>query len=294
MDALMDTLYIFPRGLVFVGLAIIILIVARLVQEFLTPYHIGEQLSHKDNTALAVSIAGYYFGVIIIFLGAMYEPFGIIADGNLGFTPQYWTSVGLVATYSLAGVLLLNVARILVDRLVLYQFSTEDEIIEQQNAGTGAVEFGVYIATALVIGGSISGEGGGPLTSLAFAALGIATLMLFVLFYQWTTPFDVHGEIERNNVAVGVALGGNLVAIGVIILKAVFGDFAGWVPSLVGFALFAVAGFVLLLVVRFLIDLVLFTRVKVSDELAIDGNVGVAFIESAVVISVSLILFFAV
>jgi uncharacterized membrane protein YjfL (UPF0719 family) len=191
-------------------------------------------------------------------------------------------------------VLLLNVARILVDRLVLYQFSTEDEIIEQQNAGTGAVEFGVYIATALVIGGSISGEGGGPLTSLAFAALGIATLMLFVLFYQWTTPFDVHGEIERNNVAVGVALGGNLVAIGVIILKAVFGDFAGWVPSLVGFALFAVAGFVLLLVVRFLIDLVLFTRVKVSDELAIDGNVGVAFIESAVVISVSLILFFAV
>jgi hypothetical protein len=39
---------------------------------------------------------------------------------------------------------------------------------------------------------------------------------------------------------------------------------------------------------------VLFPSVKVSDELAVDKNIGVALIMSSSVISASLILFFAV
>ena len=50
----------------------------------------------------------------------------------------------------------------------------------------------------------------------------------------------------------------------------------------------------LLFVVRWVVDLVLFPKVKVSDELAVDRNLGVAFIMAGSVISVSLILFFAV
>ncbi|MCH8109903.1 MAG: DUF350 domain-containing protein, partial [Chloroflexi bacterium] len=60
------------------------------------------------------------------------------------------------------------------------------------------------------------------------------------------------------------------------------------------FFTFAVIGFALLTVVRVMVDFVLFPRVKVSHELAVDRNLGVAFIEGAVVISVSMILFFAV
>ena len=326
MDAFIDTISVFPRGLVFVGMAIIILIIAKLVQDFLTPYRIGDQLSQKDNSALALSIAGYYFGVIIVFLGALYEPlgaaepFGAIADTGLGFTSEYWSSVGLVALYSVVGIFVLNGTRILVDKFVLHQFSTEAEIIEQQNTGTGAVEFGVYIATALVIGGSIAGgssmaSGGsipgavpvptlaiGPLGSIAsgvigslvFAVLGLIALGLFVLFYELTTSFYIHDEIERGNTAIGVALGGNIVAMGLIVLKAVFGEFTGWIEGLVAFALFAIIGFVLLLIIRFIVDMVLFAGHSVTEELAVDGNLGVAFIESTVVISVSLILFFAV
>ena len=57
---------------------------------------------------------------------------------------------------------------------------------------------------------------------------------------------------------------------------------------------FAVFGFALLLAMRLVVDYVMFPRVKVADELAKDRNLGVALIQGAVLISASLILYFAV
>jgi hypothetical protein len=85
-----------------------------------------------------------------------------------------------------------------------------------------------------------------------------------------------------------------MIAIGIVAFKAIFGDFVGWTGSLVSFATFAVVGFILLLVVRLLVDYILFPRANVAHELAVDRNMGVAFIEGAVVISAALILFFVV
>ena len=51
IDAFIDTLEMFPQGLVYIGLGIIVIALAKLTQDFLTPYRINEQLSHKDNTA---------------------------------------------------------------------------------------------------------------------------------------------------------------------------------------------------------------------------------------------------
>ena len=78
---------------------------------------------------------------------------------------------------------------------------------------------------SLVIAASIIGEGGGPGTSFAFLGLGLLVLVLFTLFYNFTTSYDIHEEIEKDNTAVGVALGANIIAIGIVAFKAVFGDF---------------------------------------------------------------------
>ena len=293
-EIFLDVLEHIPRGLVYVAMGVVVMVLARVAQDLTTPYRIQEQLDQKDNVALALSISGYYLGVIIIFLGALYQPFAIVIDDGLGFTADYWRDVGLVFVYSIVGILALNVARIIVDRLVLYDFRTVDEIITDHNAGTGVVEFAVYIAVGLVIAGSISGEGGGPETAAAFLIMGLAALILYTLFYEWTTSFDIHEEIERDNVAVGVALAGNLIAIGIVVFKAVFGEFVGWSESIIAFLVYAVLGFVLLYAIRFLVDLALFPRVKLSDELAVDRNLGAAFIEGSALIGVSLILFFAI
>ena len=302
IDAFTDTLEFFPRGLVYVGLGIVVLLIAKLVQDFLTPYRIDDQLSSKNNVALGLSITGYYLGVIIVFLGAVYQPLAVVRDDEWGYTGDFGMDVLEVFLYSLGGIVVLNLMRLLVDRLVLYKFETEKEIIEEQNAGAGAVEFGVYVAVGLVIAASIGGTGsGGEVTiadsvvrSLVFLVLGMAVLVLFTLFYELTTSFSFHEEIEKKNVAVGVALAGNLIAIGVVTFKAVFGEFVSWTESIVGFVVFAVTGFALLYVVRRLVDLILLPSTKVSDELAVDRNLGVAFIQVAVVISAALILNFAI
>jgi uncharacterized membrane protein YjfL (UPF0719 family) len=294
IDAFIDTLEIIPRGLVFVGLGLVVLVIAKLARDVITPYKIDDEIIKKNNLAVAVRLSGYFMGVMLVFLGSLYQPVASIAVDGLGFDREYAEDILRVFLYSLAGIAALNLVRIFMNRLILFRFDIEKEVVEGQNVGSGAAEFGMYIATGLLIAGSVAGEGGGPDTAAAFFGMGLALLILFALFYQLTTSFDMHSEIENNNTAVGIALGGNLIAIGLVTFKAVFGDFDGWNEGVAAFITFGVIGFVLLYVMRLLLDKMLLPTVSASKAISVDRNLGVAFIESAVVISSAMILFIAV
>ena len=283
IDAFIDTLEAFPRGLVFVGLGIIILVLAKLARDVVTSYSIDEEVTQHNNVAVALRLSGYLVGVILVFLGALHQPLTLIVADGFGFDRAYGEEVLRVFLYSLAGIVALNLVRLLMDRLILYKFSIEREIIEDQNIGTGAAEFGMYVATGLMIAGAVGGEGGGTetaaaLNALAFFGMGLALLVVFSFFYQITTPFDIHSEIEGKNTAVGVAFGGNLIAIGLVSFKALFGDFVGWGESIATFLTFAVIGFALLYVLRLLIVLLLLPTVRISNlggsSGALPGEIG--------------------
>ena len=294
LDAFKDTLETIPRGLVFVGLGLIILVIAKVARDIIAPYKIDDEVAKKNNTAVAVRLSGYLIGVILVFLGALYTPLSAIAEDGLGFNQDYAEDILRVFLYSLAGIAALNLVRILMNRLILYKFDIEKEVVEGQNVGSGAAEFGMYVATGLLIAGAVAGQGGGPDTAAAFFGMGLLVLVIFALFYQLTTSYDIHTEIEGNNTAVGVAMGGNLIGIGLVTFKAVFGNFDGWNTGIAAFITFAVIGFALLYVMRLLIDKLLLPTVQTSQALAVERNLGVAFIESAVVISAALILFLAI
>ena len=299
LESIIDTLQTFPRGLVFVGLGMIVLVLAKLARDVVTSYRIDEEVTQKNNLAVALRLSGYLVGVILVFLGALYQPLTLVPVEGFGFDLAYGQEVLRVFLYSIAGIVALNLVRLLMDRVILYKFDIEKEVVQDQNVGTGAAEFGMYVATGLLIAGAVSGEGVGTevvaaLTALAFFGMGLVLLVLFALFYQITTSFDIHAEIEGKNTAVGIAFGGNLIAIGLVTFKALFGDFAGWGESIAAFLIFGVIGFALLYVLRLLIDLLLLPSVKISNALSVGRNVGVAFIESAVVISAAMILFVAI
>ena len=293
-DAILDTLKIIPRGLVFVGLGLIILVIAKYARDIITPYKIDDEVVGKKNLAVAVRLSGYFMGVILVFLGTLYQPLGVAEVEGLGFDRAYAEDILRVFLYSLAGIAALNLVRIFMNRLILYKFDIEKEVVEGQNVGSGAAEFGMYVATGLLIAGAVAGQGGGPETAAAFFGLGLVLLVLFALFYQVTTSFDIHAEIESNNTAVGIAFGGNLIAIGLVTFKAVFGDFSGWTEGIAAFVIFGAVGFVLLYAMRLLLDKLLLPSVSASNAIAVDRNAGVAFIESAVVISSAMILFLAI
>ena len=293
-DAFIDTLETVPRGLVYVALGLAILALAKFARDIVTPYRIDEQVTKSRNLAVCLRLSGYLVGVVLVFLGALYRPFLVSTQEGFGFNRDFGEDVLEVFLYSFVGIVALNIVRMIVNRLVLYKFDIEKQIVDRQNVGAGAVEFGTYIATGLLIGGAASGEGGGADVALAFFGMGLVVLIAFALFYQLTTPFDIHSEIEGDNTAVGIALGSNLVAMGLVIFKAVFGNFNGWSEALASFFVFVVIGFVLLFVLRLSIDLLLIPSAKISNELAVQRNVGVAYIESSIVISSALILFFAI
>ena len=308
IDAFINTLQAFPRGLVFVAEGLIVLALAKLARDAVTRnYRVNEEVATKANLAVALRLSGYLIAVILVFLGVLYQPLtagwapleaASAADG-FGFNREFGEEVLRVFLYSLGGIVALNLVRVLFDRLILYKFQLEKEVVEDQNVGAGAAEFGMYVATGLLIAGAVAGDTGGgeveaALVALAFFGMGLTLLTAFALFYEFTTPFSIHDEIERDNPAVGIAFGGNLIAIGLVTLKAVFGGFAGWGESIAAFLTFGVLGFALLYVMRLLIDLLLLPTVKVSQALSSQRNVGVAFVESAVVISSAMILFMAI
>jgi uncharacterized membrane protein YjfL (UPF0719 family) len=294
IEGFLNTLEFFPRGLVYVVLGLVVLVLAKFAKDLVTRYRIDQEVVQRSNLAVAIGLSGYFLGVVLVFLGAVYQPFSPLVGDALGFNRVFGEDVLRVFLYSLAGIVALNLASFVMDRLVLYKFSVQKEMVEDRNVGTGAVEFGMNVAIGLVIAGAISGEGGGPETSLAFFGMGLAVLIVFALFFDLTTPFSIHEEIEKDNAAVGIALGGNLIAMGIVTLKAVFGDFPGWGQGIAEFLTFAVLGFGLLYVLRLLIDKLLLPTAKISDELAAGRNVGVAFVEGSVVIGAALILFFAI
>ena len=267
LEALNDSLIFFPRGLIYVALGVVVLVLAKFARDLTTRHKLDEEVVQKKNLSEALRIGGYFFGVVLVFVGAVYQPTYLAqVDIGLGFNADFGFDVLRVFLYSLAGIVALNLVRIVMDRLVLYKFDVEKEVIQDQNVGTGAAEFGINVATGLVLAGVLSGSGGQSeiseaLISLAFFVLGQIVLVLFALSYELTTSFDIHEEIEKDNAAVGVAFGGNLIAIGLVMLKALSGDFQGWLQGITEFVIFAIAGFVLLYVLRLLVDLLVLPRV---------------------------------
>ena len=195
----------------------IVMLIAKLVQDILTPYKLNEHITGKDNPALGLSVTGYLMGSVIIFLGASSGE--DLPDYDLSAAAM---QLGIVCLYALGGIACLNVGRLLIDKVMLPKFSSGKEIIEDRNLGMGAVEFGGYIATALIIGAAVSGEGGGPLTALACFALGQVGLIVFCKLYQLCSPYNVQEELEKDNVSAGVVLGGGLIAVSLLMAIACY------------------------------------------------------------------------
>ena len=287
MDAaqqlLTRTLENLPRDLAYVGMTLLLLLVARLIKDLMTPYRLTEEMTARDNPALGMSVAGYYLAVIVVCMGPLLTPAEDV-------TAPLWQDLLATGGYTLMGIILLNAARLIVDVVLLPDFSTVKEIVEDRNAGMGAVELGSYVASGLVIAGALHGRGGGPETALAIFFVGQVLLVVYGRIYRIACRYDVHREIESDNVAAGIAFGLNLIAMGVILTKAVGGEFRGWTSHLAQIGIYAALGIVFLLVTRFLIDFLLLPGVRIRDEIVNDRNSNAAWVEGVVLIGMAALL----
>lgn len=251
----------------------IVLLVGKLLYSLVNRkrFDIRIELLEHDNLAFAIALAGYYFGVVLAASGRLFGPHG------------YWMEDGLeVLVFGLVAVVLLNISRFINSRVILRHFDSVKEIIGDRNVGTGVIEAASHIANGLVLMGAFSGDDVDMVVALGFWAVAQVVLVLGALFYDWINPIDVHAEIEKDNVAVGVAFAGVLIALGNVVRVGASGDFVSWEQDLMAFGIFVASGLLLLPIMRIVTDRLILNSNSLTSEMIHQEtpNVGVGVIEA--------------
>lgn len=268
-------------GFVYLAVILVLLAVGKWVYDALhRRFVLRVELLEKDNLALAVTVAGYYLGLVIVLGGVVSGPASVSLLDDV---------IGLVIFGGLA-IVLLNLSAWVNDRLVFSRFDNEREIVEDGNVGVGILEGANYVAVGLITAGALSGEGG-MASALVFWVTGLAALVVAGVLYDRITSYDLHDQIEGGNVAVAVAFAGVLVGFGNVIRLAGEGDFVSWNESLTEFGYYLVVGLVLLPLVRLFADKVLLPGARLADELVKERpNLGAGVIEGVTYLAASMLI----
>ncbi len=277
-----------PQAAVYLLLTVLVFYVGKLVNEKCTPYDLNEQLTTVDNKAVALSFAGYIFALGIILYGVLSSDSTLVPTGDS--RKDLFRDLGNTALWGGIGIALLQFARIINDKLLLYQFCNVKELVEDKNIGTGAVQCGAYIGSALMIRAVLTdGEDAGFIVALVatlvYFVIGQLAFVAFSKMYQAVSRFDLHGEIEKDNVAAGVAFGMTLIAIGVAL--------SGYIikyDSLVGLVVWFFISAFLLLTCRYLVDKIILPGSLLDEEVSRDHNWGAALVEGAAAIGLAMLL----
>ena len=268
-------------GFIYLAVVLALLVIGKRVYDGLhRSFALRTELIEKNNLAVALAVAGYYLGLVIVLVAVVSGPasFSLLDD-----------VIGLVI-FGLLGIVLLNLSALINDKVVFSKFSIEREIVEDRNAGVGALEGANYVAVGLVTAGAMSGEGG-LLSGLVFWIAGLVALIIAGILYDQITSYDLHDEIERSNVAVAAAFAGVLIGFGNVIRLAGEGDFVSWNESLAEFGYYAVVGLILLPFIRLFADKVLLPGARLSDELLQERpNLGAGVIEGVSYLAASMLI----
>lgn len=267
-------------GIVYISLFFLLFALGKFVYKLLhRELDLNREMLENDNPAVSLAVTGYYAGLLLSIGAAIVGP-------SAGFVPDL---IDLVI-YGVLSIILLNLSSFICGLFILTKFKINDELLRDRNQGTGAVVFGVLLASGFVIYGSVSGTGGTVWTAIGFWALGQLLLVVAAFLYNFILPFDLHMEIEKDNVPAGVSFAGALIAMGIVVGLAAEGDFVSWGESLPTFLAYALIGLVSLPLLRFLTDWLLLPGVRLSDEIMglkpdksreeRGPNLGAAYIEA--------------
>lgn len=268
----MDFLDTLITSLIYLALCFVLFVVGKLVfRLFHRDINVKEELVEHDNVAFAIAHVGYFIGILLAIGSAIIGPsHGLVQD------------VIDITIYGLLSILLLNISLLINDKIILRRFSIRDEISGRQNVAVGVAEAGIAVATGLILMGSVSGEGGSVVTALVFWALGQVLLIGTALFYNLINSFDLHEQLAKANIAIGIAFAGALIAIANLIRYGLSGEFETWQENLTNVGLEIAVGLVFLPVVRLVADKMLLPGQNLTDELVHQEkpNLGAAFVEA--------------
>lgn len=279
----------------FVLVSLVFLYVGKLLFDVVTPFKLDTQLTEKDNPAMGIVLTGYLLAIIIIICGVMMsDGESIDSAQTAGLTFENFTVELIeVAAYTLGGIVLLLLSGVINDKLILNEFSNTHEVSDRKNCGVAVIIAAGFLGSGLIIAGAIQGSLDW-ISALVGFAIGQMLLVFFGLIYQRATSYDDQKELhERQNLAVGIAFAGNLLAYSLLLMKGLTmsgGEVITLNDQLWHFGYYAVAGAVILPVLRVVNDKLFLPGVNLVDEIVEDRNINAGLLEAGLAVAMAGIL----
>jgi uncharacterized membrane protein YjfL (UPF0719 family) len=264
----------------YLGVCIVLFLIGKIAFGiFNKQINVNHEIIKKDNLAFSISLIGYYTGIILA-----------IGSALLGSSQDLMTDLISIASYGLGAIVLLNISSIINDKIIFREHNVNKEIIEDENIGVGLIEAANYIAVGVILYGASTGSAS-PLAILFFWLAAELALIIAAKFYNLITPYDIHSEIERDNIAVGVGYSGIIIALSIIISNGIAIETDSIKETLIQFAFTTVVGLILLPIIRIITDKIMLPGVNLNNEIANKEkpNVGAGLIECIAYITGSLL-----
>lgn len=284
------------------GLAVLgVLFVGRTLWSKMALFDAEHQLTGADNPAVGTALFGY-LGALTIVLMALLTTQGA---GPGDTTGMVWDISELVL-YGLLAIFLIKLSGFINDRAILKGFENAKELVQDRNVGVGAVLCGSYLASGLILAGAFSGridpgllaEDASRLSTIGYEiAISLAcyafcqvALTFYGVVYQAVQRTSIHAAIAEDyevdgvkhggNVAAGIAFGGNLAALGLVMWGGAAGDFLGWLDLAVRLGVATALGIILLPLWRRFVDRMMMGKADLNKEIYTDRNVNAALLEA--------------
>ncbi len=267
-------------ALYFLASLVLFLIGKIAFQQFNRKINVTNELLEKDNLAFSFSLVGYYIGLTLA-----------IGSALLGEGESLQANMISIGIYGLGAILLLNISSIINDKLIFRKFKMQKEITEDENVGSGVIEAANYVATGLIIFGASKGAVSFDIIILYWAIAQVALILSSVL-YNIITPYDIHDEIEKDNVAVGVGFAGTIIGMAIILSYAVSNHYDSIPEASISIGTLIIIGLITLPLTRIVTDKVLLSGYSLTDELVNQQkpNIGCGLIEATAYIGASILL----
>ncbi|MBI3072277.1 MAG: DUF350 domain-containing protein [Deltaproteobacteria bacterium] len=259
-------------------------VAAVLFDALLRRVNFADAIVAKRNGAAGIEQAGRAIGAFMIAASVVK---GCVGGVDVLHDVAWTAAFGFPAV-----VLLVVVGRLSAQVLLRARIAGE---IARNNTAAGIAVAAHDVATAIVIARCLHGNSVDTLgVSLAFLAIALVTLNLFIVAFRVITTYADSEEVLDNNVAAALSYAGITVALGIIIAHAAEGDFVSWEKSLGAYGL-ALAFAAALYPVRQVIVEAVILRAgfslrggRLDREIAEQRNIGVGAVEAAAYVGVAL------
>ena len=259
------------------------LLLLTIVQRFLYPEPVSKDLN-QGNVARGLLGVGQ---VLAVFLVAG----SVVKNGAKGENLVH--DITWVAAFAVAGVLLVSLTGRLGVQVLLQSRLLKE--IDRGNAAAGLAAAANYVATGIITSRAVVGAGLHDLgLALVFFVLAQITLHVFAALFRALTTYDDAEQIAGENLAAALSYSGLLIAVAIVVARAVEGEFTGWVPAFKGYGLVLVTLLAFYPVRQLFVQMVLLHAPlslrggKLDVAIANERNVGMGALEAATYVATAL------